>query len=57
MYHASLIENTKAQIQSAFSGQSSLKCLVSTIAFGMVSEVYTRDFNLVTYWMLGNGCF
>ena len=38
MYHASLTEGTKTEVRRLFSGQSSLKCLVSTVAFGMVSE-------------------
>ena len=38
MYHASNTEGTKAQIRNDFSGQTQLRCLVSTIAFGMVSE-------------------
>ena len=38
MYHASNTESTKAQVQHDFSGQSQLRCLVSTIAIGMVRE-------------------
>ena len=37
MYHASNTESTKAQVRRDFSGQTQLRCLVSTIAFGMVS--------------------
>ena len=35
---ASLTEENKKEVRRLFSGQSSLKCLVSTVAFGMVSE-------------------
>ena len=38
MYHASNTERTKAQVRRDFSGQTQLRCLVSTIAFGMVRE-------------------
>lgn len=38
MYHASLTESTKKHLYSCFSDtRSHLCCLVSTIAFGMVS--------------------
>ena len=37
MYHASLTETNKASVRSMFSGRSSLRYLVATIAFGMVS--------------------
>lgn len=37
MYHASLTEANKASVRSMFSGGSSLRYLVATIAFGMVS--------------------
>ena len=37
MYHASLTHTTKAHIQEEFSSaHASLRCLVSTVAFGMV---------------------
>ena len=36
MYHASLTEHTKNYLQSAFKGDNKLRCLVATIAFGMV---------------------
>lgn len=39
MYHASNTEGTKVQVHRDFSGQTQLRCLVSTIAFGMVREV------------------
>ena len=38
MYHASNTESTKAQVRRNFSGHTQLRCLVSTIAFGMVRE-------------------
>ena len=37
MYHASLTETNKVSVRSMFSGGSSLRYLVATIAFGMVS--------------------
>ena len=39
MYHALNTEGTKVQVHRDFSGQTQLRCLVSTIAFGMVREV------------------
>ena len=37
MYHASLTHTTKAHIQEEFSSPNTrLRCLVSTVAFGMV---------------------
>ena len=36
MYYASLTEANKASVQSMFSGGTSLRYLVATIAFGMV---------------------
>ena len=37
VYHASLTQRTKCAIQDAFSSaRSGLRCLVATIAFGMV---------------------
>ena len=41
MYHASLSDETKKHVFSMFaSSRSSLRCLVSTIAFGMVSLAF-----------------
>lgn len=36
MYHASLTKCTKSSVQERFSGNTSLRCLVATVAFGMV---------------------
>ena len=42
MYHASLTHTTKTLIQEEFSSpQADLRCLVSTVAFGMVHSVAT----------------
>ena len=43
MYHASLTEETKMEVRGLFSGQSVLKCLVSTVAFGMACGYLTCD--------------
>ena len=44
MYHASLTHSTKAQIQQHFSSsEGDLRCLVSTVAFGMVNTVLLVD--------------
>ena len=40
MYHASLTESNKGDVRRLFSGESSLRYLVATIAFGMVSRYY-----------------
>ena len=39
MYHASLTNETKQQLRLEFAGQTTLRCLVATIAFGMVSDL------------------
>ena len=36
MYHASLTEFTKSHLRHEFRQQGPLRCLVSTVAFGMV---------------------
>ena len=36
LYHASLTEYTKSHLRQEFHRQVSLRCLVSTVAFGMV---------------------
>lgn len=36
LYHASLTQTTKVHIQSMFRKQCDLRCLVATVAFGMV---------------------
>lgn len=47
MYHASQAQRTKLSIQQAFSSVSSdLRCLMATIAFGMVCA---QDFKLYIY--------
>lgn len=38
MYHASLTPATKTHIYEEFQKNGTLRCLVSTIAFGMVSQ-------------------
>ena len=48
MYHASLTHETKAHCQREFSENGSVRCLVATVAFGMVCidlEVYEILFN------------
>ena len=48
MYHASLTHETKAYCQREFSENGSVRCLVATVAFGMVCidlEVYKILFN------------
>ena len=43
VYHASLTQHTKRAIQDAFSSAgSSLRCLVATVAFGMVCRIVTN---------------
>lgn len=37
MYHASMTQATKASVQADFSGNSSLRVLVATVAYGMVN--------------------
>ena len=58
VYHASLTQHTKRVIQEGFSSAtSSLRCLVATVAFGMVCRIATlpglkvcqHDF---IYWLL-----
>ena len=39
MYHASLTSETKQQLCLEFEGQTNLRCLVATIAFGMVCQL------------------
>ena len=40
VYHASLTQHTKCAIQEGFSSAtSSLRCLVATVAFGMVCRI------------------
>ena len=36
MYHASLTNETKENIRADFQGITKLRCLVATVAFGMV---------------------
>ena len=36
MYHASLTHSTKSQIEDLFWRKTDLRCLVATVAFGMV---------------------
>ncbi len=36
MYHASLTNYTKERIRADFQGNTKLRCLVATVAFGMV---------------------
>ena len=36
VYHASLTRETKSRVYLAFKHTSSLKCLIATVAFGMV---------------------
>lgn len=47
MYHASLTHETKFHYQREFTKQGSVRCLVATVAFGMVSanqrKVKSRD--------------
>ena len=38
MYHASLSPATKAYMHTEFQKNGTLRCLISTIAFGMVSQ-------------------
>lgn len=40
MYHASLTPATKRHIHSEFQKDGALRCLVSTIAFGMVCMLH-----------------
>lgn len=35
-YHASLTQQTKSHVQQQFQGSSNMRCVVATIAFGMV---------------------
>ena len=43
MYHASISQNTKTALQHLFkSDDSTLRCLVATVAFGMVCTLYFR---------------
>lgn len=44
LYHASTTRETKSHYQRGFSGASSIRCLVATVAFGMVS-VYKQVYN------------
>ena len=52
MYHASLTESNKGDVRRLFSGESSLRYLVATIAFGMVSRYYadTNNYALNDLW-------
>ena len=44
MYHASLIQRTKSFVQRQFgTDESCLRCLVATIAFGMVGLTYYKS--------------
>ena len=55
MYHVSNTESTIAQVCHDFSGQTQLRCLVTTIAFGMVRE---STFSTTSYSIvLGYGYF
>ena len=40
MYHSSLTQTTKAEIQNKFKSGDHLRCLSATIAFGMVNTIY-----------------
>lgn len=59
MYHASLTPATKAHIHSEFQKDGTLQCLVSTIAFGMVSSAVLHNLNPLVIimkhrgWMFG----
>lgn len=46
MYHASLTTTTKTYLQEKFRKQSNLRCLIATIAFGMVYQRFI-DLNTV----------
>ena len=37
MYHSSLTQATKTQVQDSFKSRGQLKCLSATVAFGMVN--------------------
>ena len=51
MYHADLTKQTKLSMQQAFSGvQSNMRCLVATIAFGMV-RFSIKEWNLYIHVM------
>lgn len=39
MYHASLTHFTKERIRADFQGNTNLRCLVATVAFGMVGII------------------
>lgn len=39
MYHASLTAATKTELYNSFCGNGPIRCLVSTIAFGMVQSL------------------
>ena len=39
MYHASLTSETKSYCQHEFAKEGSIRCLVATVAFGMVSII------------------
>lgn len=40
MYHASLTNQTKEKVRTDFQGDTKLRCLVATVAFGMVSSMH-----------------
>lgn len=42
MYHSSLTQATKIQVQDNFKSGSQLRCLSATIAFGMVIHVHNN---------------
>ena len=65
MYHASLTPTYKQSLQRQFSSnESSLRCLVATVAFGMVSFFLINLlwaprtlFSLFVFLVTGDGCF
>ena len=54
MYHASLTHFTKERIRADFQGNTKLRCLVATVAFGMVG-IHSTHFSLSLYACLYRG--
>ncbi|XP_038072351.1 ATP-dependent DNA helicase Q-like SIM [Patiria miniata] len=55
MFHSSLDINSQARILRGFSGDGVLRCVVSTIAFGMGIDI--ADIRLVYHWGLSKSAY
>ena len=53
MYHASLTPATKHDIRTGFEREDGIRCIVATIAFGMVSSKSTHK--MIIQWYILQG--